>query len=105
MSEKFHIEVSDFGFIGGTHYYGHIQIPSSRMGNNWYRVELDQGQEGDSFRTIKFWTIADVIEAAKKWFLKDPRVKPGDRLVISRDLWEIRNEPLVEMEEYEILDY
>lgn len=94
MSEKFRIEVSDFGFIGGTHYYGNIQIPASRMGNGWYRVELDHGKEGDTFRTIKFWTIADVIKAAKEWFLKDPRVKPGDKLVISRDLWDIRNEPL-----------
>jgi hypothetical protein len=96
MIAKFQIEVSDFGYIGGTHYYGHIRVPDTRLlDGQWHPLEqLDQGREGDKFRTIKFWTIADIIEAAKDWFLKDPRVKPGDKLVISRELWDIRNKSL-----------
>jgi hypothetical protein len=90
MSEKFYIEVSDFGFIGGMHYYGHVRVPDTRLSEGqWHPLE-ELSRKG----SIKFWTVTEIIEAAKEWFLKDSRVKPGDKLVISRDLWEIRNEPL-----------
>jgi hypothetical protein len=95
MSEKFEIEISDFSDVGGIHYYGNIYIPQSRIRNgDWHRIELDR--PCGEYRTIRFWTIRDIITAAKEWFLKDPRVKPGDKLVINKADWKRRDERLPE---------
>lgn len=98
MSEKFEIDVTDFSIVGGYHYYGRVQIPQTRQDGRsaGHYHELDQGQKDDTYRTIKFWTIRDILKAARDWFLTDLRVKPGDKLVISRDLWEIRDVALGE---------
>jgi hypothetical protein len=104
MSEKFEIEVTDYGWIGGMHFYGRINIPPSRQVEGYsprYYHELSRPSDGEapkwwtkedgSWTTIKFWTIRDVIAAAKTWFLADPRVKPGDKLVINKEDWQRRH--------------
>jgi uncharacterized protein Usg len=108
MSEKFEIEITDYGFIGGLHFYGRVNIPKSRQVGEYspsYYHELQRPNLEESpswwdkkvdgpWMTIKFWTIRDIIKAAKEWFLSDPRVKPGDKLTIHKESWERRNEKL-----------
>jgi|SRR5579864_4573146 len=99
MIEKFEIRIQTFDIVGGIHYYGKIEIPMTRRTaeNLERQIELNHvdnehqpswwhKDDGD-WTTIKFFTIREVIVAAKKWFLTDPRVKPGDKLVIWKEYW------------------
>ena len=96
--EKFKIWISTFAAVGGEHYYGYVRIPQHRQVAPYFQcnIELDR-QPSDKiaaaalFRTIRFDTIQQIIDAAKEWFLTSPIVQPGDLLVISKEYYSNRD--------------
>jgi len=92
--EKFKIEISTFQCIGGEHFYGRVIIPQKRQKEDWCPInyqELSHQSRDHRWTTIRFDTVQEIVDAATDWFLRDWRVKPGDRLVISPDLWRDRH--------------
>ena len=91
--EKFEIDVSTFQCIGGEHYYGRVTIPQKRQDGRYggHYHELEHSSKHHDWCTIRFDTIREIITAATEWFLKDGRVKPGDRLVMWSGHWTERN--------------
>lgn len=87
MKRRFRINVTSFDMVGGVHFYGAVYQAGVKV------KELDHFRTEDpSYRSIKFGTIQEIIDAAKEWFADSPDVRVGDLLVMWADDWRRRDE-------------
>lgn len=91
MTYKIHI--SDFGCVGGVHFYGTIRRadgkficeltrPDPAPMPDWYD---DEDRASAKWTTVRFPSEWDVVLAAKAWFDIAPEVQAGDKLTVWRD--------------------